>query len=345
MENRFVLAMLGVVTACVGAPPPPQGESISALQECPEEYCGTNSPKIDIHGFHELSVSGRPNAQNMVLDRATLGAAPVRIRVQQGALIAEAGQTVFTGAALVGLRLTVLIDGLAFELELMSVGSMFFPVPAESGDLLPTYVFEYIDANGVRQNLCGNRPILLPSRDLLYWETFNQVPREAILFEGDRIDTSRMSIAAGFDADWFNIGCAGHTLSKLHLTRNTSASRASTYGHNLASRQATLKLLAADYCGTGRPFTVAGQPLAWRDPQQVMAFYSGASVLEARWNEHGATCLHKPRLLRPASAAGAQLFPDIWQAIASECPNLLSSPCQDLDIQSFDGQDRVSANR
>lgn len=334
------------LAACLAPDAPPAtAERASALQECPEEYCGTNSPRIDVHGFHELSLAGQPNAQNMTIVGAALGGDPVRLQVTSGALSVVRNQALVTGQALVGLEITVDIDGREFVLELMAVSSLPFPVPAQGGDNLPTYVFEYIDAAGVRQNLCGNRPVPTPSRELLYWETFNQVPREAILFEGDRIDTARMAISPIYDASWFNIGCAGHTLSKLHLTRNTTASRAAFYGHSLASRQATLKMLAADYCGTGRPFTVAGQPLAWRDPQQVMHFYAGATTLEARWDENGATCLGRPRLLHPVNAAGAQLFPDIYAAIASECPLLFDHPCTNTNLYDFEGADRVSANR
>ena len=343
-KSALPAVLLGMfATACLEVPP--LAERAAALQECPEEYCGSNSPRIEVYGFHELNLVGHPNPQNMVLTRATLAGEPVHLTVYNSELKAQLGEVVITGADLVGLLITVTIDGRDFALELMSVGQMSYPVPSTSGDTLPTYVFEYIDSLGVRRNLCGNRPIQVPTKDLLYWEAFGQVPREAILFEGDRIDTSTMTISPSFDPTWFNIGCAGHTLSKLHLTRNTVASRASVYGHGLADRQATLKLLAADYCGTGKPFTVAGQPLAWRDPQQVMQFYSGASALEARWGASGAICLSRPRLSTPANAAGAQLFPNIWQAIAAECPDLLNRPCTNSNIYQFEGADRVSANR
>ena len=47
------------------------------------------------------------------------------------------------------------------------------------------------------------------------------------------------------DSGWFNIGCAGHTLSKMYLTRNTLASQDAMSGQ-WEERQATLKMLTAD---------------------------------------------------------------------------------------------------
>ena len=44
---------------------------------------------------------------------------------------------------------------------------------------------------------------------------------EIVVFEGDRIDAARQTMQLTANDSWFNIGCAGHTLSKLRLTQNT----------------------------------------------------------------------------------------------------------------------------
>jgi hypothetical protein len=99
----------------------------------------------------------------------------------------------------------------------------------------------------------------------------------------------------------------------MHLMRHTKAGAAAADGHlvdghapyytTLAQRQAMLKMFAADYCGTGRAFTVDGQPLQYRDSTH---WYPGASTpslpdswaargVEALWSERGAVCLDTPR--------------------------------------------------
>jgi ADYC domain len=318
------------------------------LQECPEDTCGSNSPKIETLGFHELSVRGDSNAQDMRLVGATLNGAPVSVSVLRAQLAARSGLfKALTGAQLVGLQLFIEArikdETSTFQLEVMAARSLRYPVPAGSKDGSGAYVIEYTDRDGQRRNLCtangGGSP------DLPWDEAFGQHPTEAVFFEGDRIDTATMTIDPNVDASWFNIGCAGHTLAKLHLTRNTTASNAPAFGHQLDDRQATLKMFVADYCGTGKPFTVAGQRLAWRDDQGVMEFYDQPFSLEARWQSYGAACLSEPRMLYPSTIEGAQRFPKIWQAIADECPALLQQPCADEDPYSFDGLPRVTGNR
>jgi hypothetical protein len=324
---------------------PVLGEVRQGLQECPEDTCGSNSPKIETLGFHELSLRGDSNLQDMRLVGAKLGGAPVSVSVVKAQLAARSGRfKALTGAQLVGLQLFIeaRIDEemSTFQLDVMAARDLPYPVPAGSKDATGAYVVEYVDREGVRRNLCTPRG---GSADLPYDEAFGQLATEAIFFEGDRINTGTMTIDPNVDPTWFNIGCAGHTLAKLHLTRNSTASGAARFGHALDDRQATLKMFVADYCGTGKPFTVAGQPLSWRDAAGVMDFYGAPFSLEARWTRDGAACLGEPRMTYPATEEGAKKFWNIQQQVSDECPRL--PLCQDSDFFSFDGKPRVSANR
>jgi hypothetical protein len=65
-----------------------------------------------------------------------------------------------------------------------------------------------------------------------------------------------------------------------------------------------LKMLTADYCGTGRSFTRNGQPLRYEDadgwyresPALDVADPVDAAAVEAIWTGDGALCLANPRL-------------------------------------------------
>jgi hypothetical protein len=326
---------------------PELGELAQPIRECPEDTCGSNSPRVETFSFHELSTAGRANAQGMRISSATLGRALVKLRVDHGYLYADTKNGLIGGAGLIGLVINVAVplDNTVrtYALELRGFRDLPYPVPAGAKDYTGAYVFEYVDWRGVRLNLCNGGG---GSQDLPYDEAFGQKAGEAVFYEGDRVDTESMTIGTALEPTWFNIGCAGHTLAKLHLTRNSTASGAATFGHQHADRQATLKMFVADYCGTGKPFTVAGQPLAWRDPQRVMEFYGIPTTLEARWSASGATCLGEPRMINPATPEGALKFPDIYSAIKQECPDLLKyQRCTIPDIYNFDGQARVTANR
>lgn len=316
---------------------------------CPEDVCGSNSPKIEVQGFHELNLAGRPNAEQMRLLSATLHAQRVSLEVENGRLYVGTGRRRVTGQNLVGLRITleavVKDQRRKYLLEIEEARELPYPVGAKGAT--GAYVVKYTDSDGHRQNLCGYRPgggnPDLPS---LPWdEGFGQKPTEALFFEGDRIDTGAMTVG-GYEREWFNIGCAGHALAKLHLTRHTTPSDAIAHGHSLDQRQATLKMFVADYCGDGTPFTVPGQPLTWHDAQGVVPFFAAPTTIEARWKSTGATCLGEPRLMYPATEEGRTKFPQgIHAAIQAACPQLLTQPCLPSAPYDFQGQALVSANR
>ncbi len=346
MLLTFCAGLAGLGWGCAMEPSEPAQAAVTqGIRECPEDTCGSNSPKIETEGFHELNVKGLPNDQNMRLTSAKLGRTAVEIFVDKGRLYAVTPQGLRrSGVQLIGLRLlldaTLKDSVIPYELEVVGYRDLPYPVPLKSTDSTGAYIVEYVDRDGQRRNLCAPRSG--GSQDLPYDEALGMQPREVLLFEGDRINTETMSIDPAIDRSWINLGCYGHTLAKLHLTRNSTASKALAYGHDLDHRQATLKMFVGDYCGTGRPFTVSGQPISWRDDTGVMEFYGAPFSLDARWDARGAACMVEPRMLYPATTEGARKFPNIVNQISAEC----SVPiCANTNFGDFDGHPVVSANR
>jgi hypothetical protein len=157
-----------------------------------------------------------------------------------------------------------------------------------------------------------------------------------LLFEGDRIHAAK-KLDTGVDPSWVNLGCAGSALAKMALTGHTEASaNASTFVTTLSERQAMLKMLTADYCGDGKPFTVGGQPLNWRDDHDSMQLAALIAtppqplVLESRWTEDGAACLEKPRVDVHWTPAGDKEFGDnVYAQIQRHCSPRLLPHCAD----------------
>src|SRR5207302_89273 len=145
------------------------------------------------------------------------------------------------------------------------------------------------------RNVCQNPPSQTdftgaPNPDLLGMDAFH-----AVVFEGDRIDAWQKTVATTIEASWFNIGCAGSTLAKMQLTGHTHVGLQDGLATTMDQRQTMLKMLAADYCGNGTPYTVAGQPLHWADEYNWMHAMA-SDALEARWTSAGADCLNTPRI-------------------------------------------------
>jgi hypothetical protein len=345
--------------------------------ECPEFSCGMNSPVIDVFGLHDASVVSEspragnrtmPNKQGLALE-AVKGVAQLIKGTRRYALTVQGGRFIGTdcsaspcdvlqGAALVGASFAIFQSDRRYWINIASVRQTpYFLGPGS----VEAYTLQWSTAGRPPQNLCNNIELLeariaaepgggesaFATQELMGLRTF-----EAIVFEGDRIDKTRKTMSPTADDRWFNIGCAGHTLSKLRLTRNTLHNQLTSLPVSSANawqrRQATLKLLVSDVCGGGQSLTVAGQRLLWQGDLMTYFGLPPRPELEARWTETGATCLHVPRLAHPSSALGATTFPDIRAAIAQACqragrpvpPDCKAAP----DAYDFDGALRVSAN-
>jgi hypothetical protein len=322
--------------------------------QCPPWACGSNSPVIDL-AFHELSLRYNvPNTQGYMITGFQNGALqPSTPSVINGALVARdpAGNTL-TGNQLVGSTFTIVGSKGTFYLRVAAVSRT--PLWAKVGSTIrstSSYQFTVstvLGQNGV--NLCGANN-----------EGDGVADFYAVLFEADRIDADAIKVT-GEDPLWFNIGCAGHTLAKQHLSGNTKAA-AAILGANapsLEQRTANLKMLSADYCGGGDPFTVAGVPLHYKDSLGRMNNLGIYTHLEARWDEHGAICLNTPRVNYTWTVLGGQTFPNgvewlldlVVQAPPAWLPNakdhlwctgtngtkLRPPPCQDsTNLNNFQG--------
>lgn len=324
--------------------------------------CGGNSPVIDAHGFHDLSLFGEANAAGL----APHGGLRPEIRTAGGAVyeLAVSGSEIraMQGAAIAargaGLRgATISIDDVdlgqpdAYVLRIDAVRTMTFPFPEGTTDTLEVYELSWGDPRtGGFVNLCANPPthLLGESEDVQLAELLGLAPTEAVVFAGDQIDDADKTMSAEPVEGLVNIGCAGHTVAKLHLTRNTIASTPGVAASKFAEqRQATLKLLTADYCGTGRSFTLPGQPLQWMGaPGEAHdAYFPGIQLagLEARWTAAGATCLDVPRMAQSTLPDAAKYYPDIYLQIEEVC-GALPPPCANPDPADLDNQLRISAN-
>jgi hypothetical protein len=328
MKPLLILVSAGLVAACVS----PEDPSEFAVTER-SFLRGTNSPTVgDGLLFDELDSSGLPNRNELKIVGAYLpGRIPVRLHVYRHDLIvSKADGTQLVRQGLVGLTilLTHPVQGM-YELMIASVNDDDLAFWTGDPEVVPAYEFKARKYQGEFVNKKFLMPFEYACReDILSTDpAWTGVPHSAVVFQGDYYDPDRKTVTTvpdefPLDADSrFNVACPGTAPGKMHLSRHTRAGSINAKGNlvyptNINQRQAMLKMFTADYCGTGRSFTVDGQPLAYSDPWTHFAPWSEAFPIEAAWKAGGARCLNVPR-------RGAVLLPEI----AQECGGILPPPC------------------
>jgi hypothetical protein len=319
--------------------------------DCDEFQCGTNSPQIAEFGFWELNLPlaagtlGLPNNIGIQVRGFVKDGISYVPKVFGGRLSATWTSPVppyvsvlLIGNELVGGAFELVNGDRSFLLKIAEVDHVeSWAQPPTGAVVLESYKLDWAEVkNGLPDrfvNACKNppgreNPDSLTMRGALSFHT--------LLFEGDRIDATK-KLDTGVDLSWVNLGCAGSALAKMALTGHTEASaNALTFATTLPERQAMLKMLTADYCGGGKPFTVGGQPLNWRDDHGTMQLAALTAtppqplVLESRWTENGAACLEKPRVDVHWTQAGDKAFgDDVYRQVQRHCSPRLLPPCTD----------------
>jgi len=363
--------VVALVAGCVGGEvaEPTLGELAqnSGGGNCDEFMCGTNSPQIAEFGFWELNLptslgaAGKPNnvgLQVLAFEKGPYTYVPTvyggRLTASRRSAMPPYATITIAGGDLVGGWFALANGDRRFRLRIAEVGSVASwaqPKGGASPVMLESYLLDWSELAGNTWSEPRNLGKALTggaTGDALGMT--GPYALHTLLFEGDRIDATR-KLDTGVDPTWINFGVAGTALAKLALTGHTEASlNAGAFETTLAERQAMLKLLVADYCGDGTPFTVAGQPLNWRDDRGTMSLTALAAqpplplVLEARWTEAGAACLDQPRVDAHWTQLGADTFgPDIYEQIRSHCGAAMPPPCTDHGFE-VDGYHLLTAS-
>jgi hypothetical protein len=353
--STLVLVVLGVGCVTGEVDEPKTGDVQQDIQLCDGWLCGTNSPEIAEFGFWELNlppVLGTPGLANnvgmQVLDFVQ-GAIHYLPRVSKGRLTAVRDADTLSGGALAGGWLRLKNGSRTFKVRVLEVGSVdsWAQPPLSPGIALESYKLDWTElVNGQWgrfSDVCKNPPSRDNGDALTMTGTYAY---HTLLFEGDRIDPIMKKLDMGIDTSWFNLGCAGSALAKMALTGHTQAAlEAGTFTTTLSERQTMLKMLAADYCGDGMPFTVPGQPLNWQDDRDTMQLIAPPLqlVLESRWTAMGAACLEMPRVdAHPTVLSNQELGVDVYDQVQSHCPLKMPPPCSDKSL-AIDGYHLLSA--
>jgi hypothetical protein len=331
---------------------PNEGTVEQLIEEdpCPNFACGQNGPMLNNRDFHELSDAGLPNREGFTVQPLVKGGVSYALSVVGWEMRGtDANGNIISGQQLENATFDIAHDtGRRYRVLINDVSTMPIYAGPKKGTMIPQYILKWIDVTpGMPAqhytNLCAR-----PPTGAYRQETLFQDGESTLVFEGNRYDSVTKRVLFG-TSTWFNLGCAGHALSKLLLTGHTNISGSAP----LVQQQAMLKAVTADYCGIGLSFTVSGEPLFWKTSNGYATFMSQPATLEARWNENGAVCLGEHRLLLSNNPLKPLYFPDAADGTPGVevkmdlyCPALrMPPPCNSLPGNyDFAGSTVVTAN-
>lgn len=323
-RTMIMVGVAGAFAACVTTDD--VGSTSAALDiipRCPRHGCDTNAATIgDGILFDELDLSGQPSAGGVRIGGAILrDHTSVTLGVQGDRLVAfEVGDPLrppHTGDNLDGMMIWLFhgkgpgepeeVFWLRIRVLLaQTTDAQTFWAGAQVG----------IETYDVAAWRSGHRPfvpddlkvpvdfdITVCRGELLESNWASAAIHTALLYQGDHLDARYRNVTAPASRTLFNLACMGTAMAKLHLLRHTDASNhGGVYPTDFGQRTAMLKMLNADYCGTGESFTIDGHPLRWQDSTGYMQpaldldpLMGEIETIEAIWGPTGAQCLDRPR--------------------------------------------------
>ena len=356
LRSATYLALLGGLalgTGCIAEGDDVAGddENVGVTEQdvgagCSPWVCGSNDPYLSVF-FHELSEKGAVNAEGLKLLGIEMAPGDMwSVDVVNGKIWAKKPGFAST-AAVAGKRMRVVGNGKKYWLNITWQGNTNY-YPVGSG-VTPAYRIKYVedsDPDQVQTFICSNPGQYQGEYDTLFQDKFT-----VVLFEGERYNATTKRIV-GYDNSWFNVGCAGHVLAKMHLTHHSSVGALTPgYATTANERQTMMKMYTADYCKDGTSFTIGGEKLSWKDDHGWLPHYYPVATLslEARWDKDGPICLETPRLKGSADPLALFLWPGgVDAAITARCPATRPPTCssigQNLDPDKTEGAHLTSAN-
>lgn len=251
--------------------------------------CSLNSPTVNDALITELNLDGVANAGGVtfvdIFNPQNGNHYKPDMNLGRDELIARnmnTGQITYTGPQLVGKVLSLMTPTGPVQLRIVGFDSAM-PSWSQGGAMVSVYRMEYNDQDNVTQPVCPN--------------TSDDKKDMVTLIYGETYDRETNAISPG-QGRWFTIACVAEGAFKMKMMdyAPSGARHAS-----LEQRKATLRMVTADYCGDGTPYTVDGTAVAWRNASGSVVPGVAETSLEAKWGPDGALCLDDPRYADPAS--------------------------------------------
>jgi len=289
----FAALALTFLPACEMVPEDLESRA-SFGRDCSRWRCGYNTSEINGKSLQELHLGGQGNADGVKL----VGFYPLQglllnydLELEGDALVARGGlfgNSVLRGSQLIGSTLLIQIEvGLVVPViiaDYEEVDSWATP-----GTSVAAYSLIYAD-------------LVNPSidRSICKGTLLDPLQASVVVLGGERYDLGAKTVQAG-ETDWFTLGCAGSAAAKMALMGYGPHGDFDGLGNPATpdQRQATLKMVTADYCGGGESYTEDGTALNWENASGSVPapLDNDPELIEAIWSSSGAVCLENPRVV------------------------------------------------
>lgn len=286
----FLIALL-TLTGAAGCDAPAEDEDLGAIAVRPGGGCSWctltgNSPNLNGAELSDINLdlvntSGVNTTGIKLRDGKTRDGVTFRLTVDPanerfvGVDPNNTSTTVVSGANFIGAKIVLEMpnNGQNVQLEISDYDAAI-PSWATNGKPITVYKAQYVGSQNTLQPLC---PTTNPDNQ---WFT---------LILGETYEATNDVVERPGSV---TLACVGEAAAKMKFL---------DYGPNgkrkasASERAATLRMITADYCGTGHSFTVTGMHVAWRNDDSTVLPPFKENVMEAKWGPGGALCLDQPR--------------------------------------------------
>ena len=289
-DGGIFVALVTLIAGCEG---PEEGAGGVQFRpyNCPIWQCGFNSAEVNGRSIRELNLDGLANDDGVRIFKFLAPAGHpggFSLDTEGDALVAHGpGGVTLSGAQLVGA--TILIKhtgGIPLAQPIHIIGYEEIPSWAADAPPVPTYALLYPDLGALLavRNVCSADPL-------------NPLISAVVILGGETYDLDSKTVVPD-QPRWLTLACAGSAAAKMRLMNYGPQSDFDGAGNpaTVAQRQATLKMLTADYCGTGHSYTENGVPLQWENQGGTVVSPDTSGASEAIWSAAGALCLDATRL-------------------------------------------------
>jgi hypothetical protein len=278
----------------------PVVRSTTIDSDCSRWRCGYNTSEINGKSLQELHLDGQDNADGV----AIVGFLPpagllfdYELDVDGDELVARGGllgDQTLRGIELLGGTILVRIEA-GLVVPVLIAGYEEVDSWATGADPLAAYSLVYADLDD---------PLI--ERSVCKGTLLDPLQASVVILAGERYDLDTKTVIANQDR-WFTLACAGSAAAKMALMGYGPHADFAGQGApaSVEQRQATLKMITADYCGDGTSYTVDGTPMHWENQAGTVVDPEPLGDLEAFWTGDGALCLDTPRLVDPSEVACA----------------------------------------
>jgi hypothetical protein len=278
------LDVLDAETKLEKCPFPPPGPG------CSYAHCGGNSARINAFPLNGFRTNGDCNDDQIQLVPGSMQGGRcdgMTLDIEGDKLVGRNGTTTCKDEQLEGASFKIRTKDKNARITIVEVTTYVAP----NGRVFPAYRMDW-KLNNDEHPLCGKEGQKLREKlgvQSMKWHEDISDPQKQLVIAikselydetGTAVEKARAWWKDPATVEWNHLACVDDALAKRTINDQHKPTEP-------AVNRAALRMWTADYCG-GRPFTIRGKFIDWDDPNLP---------IEAHWNETGAACLTKPRIV------------------------------------------------